>query len=392
MASTTATSGSACAAAPVTKPNQTTQQVVARYRSLTDQQLVVRLQQCLRALAKDKTLEESATTTYVSSFNQLLCQLQGLPNRAQFAPLAELILRPSACGSASIFAKLFPDHSKRDKVISAMLSVLKYGFAGLHDNEKHAIMEEWRAMQREAHKQYTQQRNAIGFGGETAGLPDMDAVRRLIALLPRGDRNRLALLFSAYLPWKGQWQFRAPLLNLGAVRVYLPSCCAQAPKGQLYIMNDTAGSPVPATAKPGAAGWLVLHPKDARKDTISLLLGDTPAGDRTHVDIHTFTLPKALSEELRQHYLPPRHNQQWLFTDLVHAKVAEQQPYLYTRGRDAFLKSINDRFLRKQLRTTLNKVKSAAARDRQIRREQQQQQTHADDLQAGAGSDEEDSS
>jgi hypothetical protein len=161
---------------------------------------------------------------------------------------------------------------------------------------------------------------------------------------------------------------------------------------QVYIANNAAGSPVPATTKPGAAGWLVLHPKDARKDTISLLVGDTTVGDETHIDIQTFTLPKALSEELRQHYLPPRHNQPWLFTDLVHARVAEQRPYLYTSGRDAFLKSINDRFLRKQLKTTLNAVKAAAVRERQTRREQQQQQTYTDDLQAGAGSDEEDAS
>jgi hypothetical protein len=101
----------------------------------------------------------------------------------------------------------------------------------------------------------------------------------------------------------------------------------------------------------------------------------------------TLFIPKGLGEELRHHYLPLRHNQPWLFTDLVHVKVAEQRPYLYTSGRDAFLNSINDRSLRKQLKTTL---KAAAMRERQTRREQQQQQTYADDLQSGAVTDEED--
>jgi hypothetical protein len=297
-----------------------------------------------------------------------------------------------------MFSKLFPqEHNKREKVVSAVLTLPKYGFTDLQDREKEAIMADWRAVHRAARKQYLQQKNTIGYGGDTTKLPDMDAVRRLISSLPRGDRNRLALIIFACLPWKGRWQFRAPLLNLGAVRVYLPSGYAQAPtkeqmgnEGQLYIANDTAASPVPATAKPGAAGWLMLHPKDARKDTISLLMGDTSAGDEQRIGTQTYTLPKGLGEELRQHSLPLRNNQPWLFTDLVHVKVAEQRPYLYTSGRDAFLKSINDRFLRKQLKTTLNAVKAAAVRERHTRREQQQPQTYADDLQSGAVTDEED--
>jgi hypothetical protein len=395
MPTTTATSSSACVAAPATKPNQTIQQMLAKYRNLTDEQFVLRLQQILRSVA----LSPTAITTHVSSLNQLLCQLQGLSNRAQFAPLGELILRPSACGSAGIFSKLFPDHSQREKEVSTMLSLLKYGFAGLQDNDKETITAEWRAVHREARMQYKQQKETIGYGGDQTKLPDMDAVRRLIASLPRGDRTRLALIIFASLPWKGKWQFCAPLLNLGAVRVYLPSCFAQAPtreqmckQAQLYIANNAAASPVPVTAKPGAAGWLVLHPKDARKDTLTILLGDTSAADEQCIGIQTYTLPKPLSEELRQHYLPPRHNQPWLFTDFVHAKVAEQRLYLYTSGRDAFLKSINDRFLRKQLKSTLNAVKVAAVREHQTRREQQQQQTYADDLQSGAVTDEEDAS
>jgi hypothetical protein len=64
--------------------------------------------------------------THISSLNQLLDQLQAVPNRAQFALLAELILRPSACGSAAMFSKLFPqEHNKREKVVSAVLTLRK---------------------------------------------------------------------------------------------------------------------------------------------------------------------------------------------------------------------------------------------------------------------------
>jgi hypothetical protein len=161
-------------------------------------------------------------------------------------------------------------------------------------------MADWRAVHHAARKQYVQQKNTIGYGGDTTKLPDMDAVRRLISSLPRGDRNRLALMMFACLPWKGRWQFRAPLLNLGAVRVYLPSGYAQAPtkeqmgnEAQLYIANDTAASHVPATAKPGAAGWLVLHPKDARKDTISLLMGSHQQGMSNASGFRHIPSPKA---------------------------------------------------------------------------------------------------
>ena len=103
----------------------------------------------------------------------------------------------------------------------------------------------------------------------------------------------------------------------------------------------------------------------------------TDPGDASKVRpcIHTCRINKQLSDELRNHYLPPRRNQAWLFTDLLHKNVTHSQPLLYKQGRESgFMKSL-DRFLATtSLKCTVKAVQDAAVAERQQRRQCQEEE------------------
>lgn len=372
----------------------TLQQLVARYRPLTDQQCIDRLKAQTQALSE--THSESAINTYLSSLNSLAAGLANLSNRDQAASLGEVLLRPQQVGAASLMTAMFPDHNKREKVTSMLCTLLHHQVPELADGDRKTILDAWRAINRTAKSAYNQQRKATGgFGGNTSKLPNMDSVRQLIASLPRGDRNRMALMLYTQLPFRDPWCFSAPLLNFGAVRVYTPANYAQAPtedqmykEGKVYLAHSMVGEAVTESPQvPGASGWLLLHPKNQNKDTISLLMGATPVdpndASKVRPCIHTCRINKQLSDELRNHYLPPRRNQAWLFTDLIHKNIAHSQPLLYKQGRESFMKSL-DRFLATTpIKCTVKAVRDAAVAERQRRRQCQDQQSFADELRMG---------
>jgi hypothetical protein len=146
-----------------------------------------------------------------------------------------------------------------------------------------------------------------------------------------------------------------------------------------------AGEEVTETPQknPGAAGWLLLHPKNQKKGTISLLMiGLRHPNDakKVQLDIQTYHLTKQLSDELRNHYLPPRRNQAWLFTDLMHKNVVQSEPLLYKQGRESFNKSLDRYLTTSRLKCTMKAVRDAAVTERHMRRQCQDQRSFADEL------------
>lgn len=368
-------------------------QVAARYRQLTDQQCINKLKTQIQALSE--THSESAINTYLSSLNGLAAGLANLSNRDQAASLGEILLRPLQVNAPSLMTRMFPDHNKREKVTSMLCTLIHRQVPELSDTDRKTVLDAWRSITKEAKAAYNQQRKSSwGYGGNLSKLPSMDDVRSLIASLPRGDRNRMALMLYTQLAWKEPYRFCSPMLNFGGIRVYTPANYAQAPteeqmydEATIYLKHIIAGEQgTPPPQNPGAAGWLLLHPKNQNKDTISLLMfgsRDPDNDKKVQLVIQTYHLNKQLSDEMRIHYLPPRRNQAWLFTDLMHKNVAHSQPLLYRQGRESFNKSL-DRYLATScLNCTVKAVRDSAVTERQRRRQGQDQQSYADELRMG---------
>lgn len=227
---------------------------------------------------------------------------------------------------------MYPEHHAREKLTSLICTLLRHQFAELPAADRNSILHSWRSLHREAQAAYRDQRaNTGGYGGSTAALPDMATVRQCVDDLPKGDRTRLALMLCTMIPWKDPWRCSAPLLNLGAVKVYTLVNYTHAPTAQqmqqqarVYLSEVTQDE-----SDTGAAGWLTLHPKTQKMDAIYLLMGvllDENGKERTHIQM--CPLPKLISDELRSHYLPQRRSQPWLFADLAHKNVADSPPYL----------------------------------------------------------------
>ena len=362
------------------KPKQPTfAQTLARYRELSDDKFCHKLKELVDGLeGKPGTI-----ATYRCSLNGLLSALIGLgATRTQHATLGEGFLRPGPVNGAGLLKLVVPDSNKRSKII-AVLCRLAQVFPQLADADRQAILDYWRAALREAVANTKAQMDVFGFGGNKAALPDLQAVDCAIATLPPGDRNRLAIMLYRHLPLqhKAVDQVRT-FWNLGAVRVIMPGTTEPSPS-EMEAAADAYmdGPPGESETTLAAAGWLVLDGKTAQRDRMYLHEGVHVDSDE-HV-IVTYMLPKVISDELRCHYLAQRPGQQWLFVDLAHKNFAKAHPYLYEKGRDSFLKSINDRYVRPQLGTTLGAIKTAVVANRLQTEHASKATTHVQELKQG---------
>lgn len=351
-------------------------QLLARYRDLADGKLIVKFHDVIVSMPD---AQPSTLATYRCSLNVMQSALAALPCRAQYASLGEAFLRPVTVKGGSLLTAALPDHNRRSKVLSVICCLCQL-FPGIPDpgeGDHTQILAHLPAGVRCCLQGPTQ---SNGWGGSISKLPDLAEVDRGIASLPLGDRTRLAVMLYTDLKWCDT-RDNDPLaiLNLGAVKVFLPG---DPPPNQADMMREAAdylrhigGDAQPENADHAAAGWLVLDPEG--RDCIHLLEGLDNGGHGP--SINHYALSSRLSEELRRHYLPRRKGTRWLFTDLAHRDVARSKPYLLNTGRASFLKSVNDRFMRPKLGTTLHHIRSAVL----AQQLQQQEQAHADKLRQG---------
>jgi hypothetical protein len=344
------------------KPAKTLDQVLARYRTLTDQELLKKVFSQVESYAVQckagKPLQKETLREYKSCIKILLGALDpeslGAP-RSSVPSMAELILRPHG---PRMVSNLLKAPSEKRKVCTVGASLVQRAFPELSQDARDAAQKAWQAQLREARREFEVQRRQTGYGGvaDMDKLPSMGEIKDVISRMPPCE-DRLILRLYSECRFRAPYATSAPLLNPGFVRVYRAS-----ERGNFPTLQQMAAW---AQDESQPRGWLLLDAKDHRRDQLFLVLGYDAAGETAVTQ--QVRMPPTLSQEVRIHLSKrPPGAQKFLLTsqkftvDLVGAK-----PYSDPKqGRISFNARVN-RLLWDKLECRLREFRVAVALDHQ---------------------------
>ena len=343
------------------KPQKTLDQVLARYRSLSDQELLKKVFSQAESYSvpckAGKPLQKETLREYKSCIKILMAALDpeslGAP-RSSVPSMAELLLRPHG---PRMVSNLLKAPSERRKVCTVGASLVQRAFPELSADAREAAQKAWQAQLREARRDFEVQRRATGYGGvaDLDKLPSMRDIDDVISKMPPCE-DRLILRLYSECKFRAPYATSAPLLNPGFVRVYRAS-----EKGNFPTLQQMAAW---AQDESQPRGWLLLDAKDHRHDQLFLVLGYDAAGETAVTQ--QVRMPPTLSQEIRIHLskrpAAAAGAQKYLLTsqkftvDLVGAK-----PYSDPKqGRISFNARVN-RLLWDQLGCRLREFRVAVA-------------------------------
>lgn len=282
--------------AATAKTTKTLEQILARYRPLTDQELLKKAFAQAESYAvpckAGKPLQKETLREYKSCIKLLLAALDperlGGP-RSGLPSMAELILRPHG---PKMVSSLLGAPSIRRKVCTVGASLVARAFPELSEDAREAAQKAWQVQLREARREFEVQRRNTGYGGvaDMETLPSMREIQDAIAKMPPGE-DRLILRLYSECKFKAPYATSAPLLNPGFVRVYKAS-----EKGHFPTLQQMAAW---AQDESQPRGWLLLDAKDSRKDQLFLVLGYDSSGESAVTQ--QIRMPATLAHEIRLH-------------------------------------------------------------------------------------------
>jgi hypothetical protein len=341
------------------KPAKTLDQVLARYRTLSDaetlKKVFAQVESYVVPCKAGKPLQKETLREYKSCMKLLDaalhdpdvagCPRNGLPS------LAELLLRPHG---PRMVSNLLRAPSERRKVCTVGASLVARAFPELSEDARQVAQQAWQAQLREARRDFEVQRRQTGYGGfaDPESLPSMREIEDVISKMPPCE-DRLILRLYSECRFKAPYSTSAPLLNPGYVQVYKAS-----EKHNFPTLQQMAAW---AQDESQPRGWLLLDAKDHRRDQLFLVLGYDAAGETAVTQ--QVRMPPTLSQEIRVHLSNrPVGAQKYLLTsqkytvDLVGAK-----PYSDPKqGRISFNARVN-RLLMDKLECRLREFRVAVA-------------------------------
>lgn len=314
----------------------TLSKAVAKYRALSDQQLIPRLVKLLqtapatdargkpRPALQDSTLGEYRKTLLLLA-ERLSERWTGQPRQC-LPSLIELLLRPTGL---AFVAQILTDPAEIRRVGITLSSVVSRCFAGiLEEGDSGRALAAWRQLLSQARRSYFQARKHNGgFGGwvdEEALVSAEDLRTKIDALSVGPARLCLSLLRLLVLHFPKSCQVQSRCLNLGHVRL------------------------VKAAGAPSLAAWAAEVVADDNREAGLLLIGEESlclyllldaTGNGPVACKYNLSPGPAAEVHAYLQMLPP--DQPWLIAHAKGGPTKPSAPYSGAAGREAFNSRLN---------------------------------------------------